>query len=631
MRSTWPDSRFVFHRRARAPESTNRESSSATPPSLRAHLAQRFSSLAVSPRLSAYLALLAAVLVAPSLFVGFQLDDYAHRFCSLRSTGAEAICPTSLSLFTVATGRPEVMHRAIENGLAPFWAYGGLVIDFLRPLSAFTHFVDYHLFPGSPAVMHAENIAWFAGSIFFATLFYRSMMGVGLVSAAAAFAFAVDHVHGLPAGWIANRNAVMGAFFGTVALVAYERTTRRPSLRTTAVATTSLVLGLLSGEIALGAWAYLLAHALVLDRRSFRERALALAPYAMATLAWRAVYSATGHGAVGSSLYVDPVREPLAFLSVLPSRLPLLLQGVFGFPPAESSFFATPALERVGLLGAVAFSVALVVAFGKLAWRDRSARFWAVGMSLSLLSVCSAVPHNRLLYFPSLGGIGLLAVTIDAFTRNDARLPTGMARGVSQLVVKLSGGLHAFVSPLLLPLAACTVWLTHTVADRAIPSALATMTDVAHQDLILVSAPENYVAEYLRLVRRAEQKSEPDRLRLLSVGSVAMRARRIDAHQLELTYDHGLVESMPLRLYRNAAHPMAAGDTIRLEGLTIVVTRVTRDGRPATATFTFAEPLDSPRLRWAIWQSDHFVAFVPPANDGDVVDIAPARSEFTLG
>ena len=631
MRSVWPDSRFVFHRRAHAPEVEAHEQRPAELDRFRANVAQTWSAFTVSRHLPLYLALLTAALVAPSLFVGFQLDDYAQRFCSLRSTGADALCPSIVGPFTIATGKPELIHRAVEYGLAPFWAYGGLVIDFLRPISGLSHLIDYRLFPNSAVLMHAESIAWLAGAIFLATLFYRSVLGAGLVSGAAAFAFAVDHVHGVPVGWIANRNAVMGALFGMAALVAYERGTRGPSLRWALLGVTSLVLGLLSGEMALGAWGYLLAHALVLDRRPVRERLLGLGPYIAATIAWRVVYSITGHGAFASGLYVDPVREPLAFLRVLPERVPLLLQGVFGFPPAEGAYFTTPGLARLMLAGAGVFSLSLVVAFGKFVRLDRVARFWAVGSLLALLSVCTAVPHNRLLFFPSLGGIGLLAYVIDAFTRNDPLLPTGLSRKVSQGVVGLSGGLHAFVSPLLLPFAACTVSLTHTVADRAIPSALASMTDVTHQELVLVSAPEFYASEYLRLIRRAQGKPEPEKLRILSLGSVAMHARRIDAHQLELTYEHGMLESMPLWLYRDPAHPMAAGDTIRLEGLTIVVTRVTEDGRPAIATFTFAEPLDSPKLRWVVWQKDHYVPFTPPGRDGQVVDIEPARSEFTLG
>lgn len=631
MRIAWPESRFLLHRRAHSIEAVAENARFTDSPRRRAQLAQTLKALALSRRLPLYLALLSAVLVAPSLFTGFQLDDYAHRFCILGNAGSDALCPSPLEPFAIATGQADFMHRSIEHGFSPFWAYSGLIIRFMRPLAGLSHYVDYHLFPNSPAIMHAESIAWLAAAIFFATLFYRATIGVGTVSMGAAFALAVDHVHGVPVGWIANRNAVMSACLATAALVLYERSTRRPSPRTTLGGVACLLLGFLCGEIALGAWAYLVAHALVLDRRSPGARARGLLPYAGVTIAWRTAYSLLGYGAYGSAIYLDPGREPLAFLRALPSRIPLLVQGLFGFPMAESFYFTTPTLARIGLVCAVCFCFALVVAFARLSRLDPLARFWALGCALSLFSACSAVPHNRLLFFPSLGAMGLLAVAVDAFSKNDARLPTGIARKVSQLVVALSGGLHVFVSPLLLPLAACTVALTHTIADRAIPSAIAAMTDVPHQDLVIVSAPEYYVGEFAPFIEQAAGRPAPEKLRILSIGAVTMHAERLDAHTLELTYDHGLLEDVPLRLHRDAEHPMKAGDTIELDGLRIVVTRVTDDGRPAVATFTFAEPLDAPKLKWVIWQKDHFVPFSPPQKDGEVVDIPAARNEFVFG
>ena len=630
MRLVWPDSRFFFHRRARSLDSVRpkaRTESTSTSP---AHLAQRLAALSESQRLPLCLALLSAVLVAPSLFIGFQLDDFAHRFCTLRTPESSALCPDTLSPFTIATGHPETMRRAIELGLAPFWSWSNLLIHFFRPLSGLSHTIDYHLFPNSPALMHAENIAWLAGAVFFATLLYRRTMGVGTASAAAAFVLAVDHVHGVPVGWIANRNAVMAACLGTAAIVAYERSTRSPSFRTTLAGVSSLLLGLLSGELALGAWAFLLAHALVLDRRRPIERMKGLLPYAAMTVAWRAVYSLTGHGALGSSMYVDPMHEPLAFLRALPERLPLLLQAAFSLPPAEAGYYTTSTLARVGYWGAVLFAVSLVIAVGRFAVRSRVGLFFALGTALSLVSICTAVPHNRLLFFPSLGAMGLLAVLIDAYTRNDERLPTGLERKISQGVIGIAGGLHAFVSPILLPFAACTVALTHSVQDRAIPSAIATMTDVPHQDLVILSAPELYSAEYVRLVQRAHGKPEPEKLRVLGVGSVKAHARRLDAHTLAVSWDGGLVQEDALQLYRSSAHPMKPGDRVALDGLDIVVTEVTSDGRPAAATLRFAERLDSPKLRWVVWENDHYVPFTPPDRDGAVADIARAESPYIL-
>lgn len=592
-------------------------------------LKQRFSKLAASPRLPLYLALLSALLVSPSLFTGLQLDDYFHRFCAVGAPRSDSLCPTRLSLFTIATGNPELTHRGIEYGMLPFWTYDALQVKFMRPLASLTHFIDYNLFPRAPALMHAENIAWLAASIYFAARFYRVIMGGA--AAAAAFAFAVDHIHGIPAGWVGNRNAVMAECFGTAALLFYERSTRKPGPRTELLGVGCLLLGFLSGEVALGAWAYLLAHALVLDERPTRARVAGLLPYAVVTVGWRAVYSLMGFGARGSALYLDPGREPLEFLRALPERLPWLVQGLFGLPPAEAAYFTSPLVARAGLVAATVVTVCVIIAFARMVRVDRVARFWAIGCVLALLSACSAVPHNRLLYFPSLGGMGLLAVAIDAFIRKDSRLPTGIARQVSRGVVVLSGGLHAFVSPLLLPFAACTLAVMNTVAERNIPSAVATMTDVRHQELVIVSAPEFYSGYSLPYIQDATGKPQPEKLRVLSVGAVAMRARRVDAHTLELTYDGGLLADPALRLFRDDEHPMKAGDSIELDGCRIVVRKVTSDGRPAVVAFTFAEPLDSPKLRWVEWRKDQFVPFTPPRSDGEVVDIAAATRTYVVG
>lgn len=57
---------------------------------------------------------------------------------------------------------------------------------------------------------------------------------------------------------------------------------------------------------------------------------------------------------------------------------------------------------------------------------------------------------------------------------------------------------------------------------------------------------------------------------------------------------------------------MAVGRPVPLSRMTIQVTAVTQDGRPAEATFRFAVPLEDPSLRWVVWQNGGFVPFNPP-------------------
>ncbi len=599
--------------------------------SLKRRIGLALAELLVSPRLPLYLGLLTVALVSPSFFVGLNLDDFLHRYCGLELPGSKEICPSYLSFFTIIPGVPRLTHRLMEDGFAPWWTNENLRVAFLRPVTSLTHRLDYLLFPESPFLMHLHSALWLAGAVYVATLLYRRVMGVGIMSASTAFAFAVDHVHGMPVGWIANRNAVVGAFFGTASLLFYVKSRQERSARPALLGVPCLLLGLLGGEITLGVWGYFLAHALVLDDAPIASRVRALLPYLVATIAWRLVYNWLGFGAAGSGLYIDPVQEPLVFLRVLPERIPLLLLGTFGIPPAEAVFFVTHHLAVLAVLGSVSFTVFLAVASWAIVRFDRVARFWATGTLFALIPACTAIPNNRLLYFASLGGMGVLSALIEGFRMHDRRLPSGTWGATTRLFTLMAGGLHGIVSPFLLPLAACNIVLTRSITDEAVPSAYALLSDPPNQELVIVTAPEYYSGTFPRLLARLDRRPDVQRQRLLSVGPVAIDARRLDAHRLELTYEGGLLGPMLTRLYRGRRDPFTPGDRVTLEGLTIEVTRVTDGGRPAVAVFTFEKPLDSPGLCWVMWEKNHFVTFLPPASDGDVVHVEAARSTFEIG
>ena len=47
--------------------------------------------------------------------------------------------------------------------------------------------------------------------------------------------------------------------------------------------------------------------------------------------------------------------------------------------------------------------------------------------------------------------------------------------------------------------------------------------------------------------------------------------------------------------------------------MTVTITSLTADGRPAEATFRFDVPLESPSLLWLCFRGDGFEPFTPPA------------------
>src|SRR5207253_10254072 len=113
------------------------------------------------------------------------------------------------------------------------------------------------------------------------------------------------------------------------------------------------------------------------------RRVASLVPYALVTLAWRVAYARLGYGSSGSSLYVDPIAEPLRFIALVPERWLVLAQAQLVGPPSDLWMYLAP--HRSMLL-----AIALVL-LGASAWvlapllrHDPRARFFACGPGPSL-------------------------------------------------------------------------------------------------------------------------------------------------------------------------------------------------------------------------------------------------------
>ena len=232
-------------------------------------------------------------LCIPALWGGWQLDDLYHRWMFLGTPVDAMAAWSSGGIFSFLDGNPERNRTLIDFGLVPWWTLEDLRLSFWRPLSVMTHRIDYLLWPDSATMMHLHSLLWYGGTAAAAALFYRRIFGVSAAAGLAALLYAVDDAHGLPAGWIANRNALVGAFFGLLVLILHDRW-RREGWRAGAwLAPAALLFALLASESALGACAYLAAYALFIERGSGRSRLFSLLPCAFTALAWLACSAGT--------------------------------------------------------------------------------------------------------------------------------------------------------------------------------------------------------------------------------------------------------------------------------------------------------------------------------------------------
>ena len=168
-----------------------------------------------------HLAVLAMLLCAPALWLDRQFDDDFHRLALTQPEGS-MLHRSPAELFVFIEGDEAVNRQSVVMGMLPWWIHEKLRLAFFRPLTGLTHWSDCKLWPELPPLMHLHSLRWFGGVAIAATFLYRRMLRCAWVAGLAALLFAVDDTRGTPAVWLANRNALLGVFFGLLTLIAHH-------------------------------------------------------------------------------------------------------------------------------------------------------------------------------------------------------------------------------------------------------------------------------------------------------------------------------------------------------------------------------------------------------------------------
>lgn len=561
-----------------------------------------------SRRAAVWTVAVATVLAATSVGTHRALDDYVLALIARGEGAALGLPRHPLDLFTFTTGVPAENRVLMDAGLMlPWWTDPELHISFLRPVSAVTHFLDEILWPGKPALLHLHSLAWFAAMLAAASFFYRRLEAPRLAGLSF-LVYALDDAHGSALSWIANRNALIATCLGCSALCLHDAWRRERRSVLGAAAASTFFLGLLAGELAVGTVAYVVAYAVCRESGPVAERARSLAPYAAVVVVWRLVWTLSGFGAHGSGAYIDPLRHPLDFLTVVPARVLVLLQGQFAGPPADTAFLGPP--SHAPFIVALAFATALLVAWllVPILRRDSAARFWGLGMLLAVLPLSATFPSDRLLFFVGLGGSALVARVVDTWARALAGGTRGKARPA---VATLFAILHLAVAPVLLAARSAQMEIFGIAHDRAAASLPSGPSSLA-KSVVIVAAPTLLFANYVPAQRRVLGEDYASYQYVLASASSRVRVARTGPRQLTLLPEHGFLYTPLERHYRGAA-PLAVGQEVTLSALRARIEAV-KDGRPSAVSFEFTAPMGS--YLFVTWKDGEYVPFeIPKAGE----------------
>jgi hypothetical protein len=536
-----------------------------------------------------WLALLAVVLTLPSLRVGLLVDDYHHKLLMSGSDSIAKLLDSQFDMFRFFDGDPERTAELMDYGIFPWWTYKGIKGAFWRPLASITHWLDYVLWPDSPALMHAQSILWYAGLVIAVTFLYRRLMSPAWVAGLAAVVFAVDDAHGMPVGFLANRNALMACLFGVLSLIAHDSWRREQRRAGIVLGPILLAVSLLSAEAGIATCAYLGAYALFMDKGTWQRRIASLLPYVVVVLVWRILWAYLGYGVANIGGYVDPLAVPGRFVSAAVNRAPFLLLAQWAAPPSDIVNFLFPRPLLVLWGAAIVFLLLLLIVLAPLLRRERTARFWAAGMILSVLPICATFPSDRLLLFVGIGAMGLVAQLFAVVFCDIPFRLTGLLRRIPAFSVVLLLVLHhVIIAPLLLPLRAHPSMMpTESAHQVQIDGPLDDA--VRGQDLVVVNPPAAFFASASVMEWAAEEGPMPRHVRILTsslLGSVEVH--RPGEKTLVVRPEYGYIAWVLDGLFRSEKHPFSVGDTVELTGMTVEVTKLTGDGRPAEAAFTFS-------------------------------------------
>jgi hypothetical protein len=573
--------------------------------------------------------ILAILLYLPFLFSGFFQDDYGFRvqFSSQVDEEVKELWRTNFwNLYGFSSEvTSEKFTIGQEKGFSPWWASDQIKTNFFRPLSSLTLALDYSLWPDTPLPPHVHSLLWFCLFIVLAYQLYRSISGSAAVAGIGILLLFLDDVFTGPAGWISNRHAVVAMAFGVLCIWLYHRGVSQQKWSTLVGAYFIYAVALLASEMGLVTFAYLFAYFLVMDRNPWADRIKRILPFVAITVIWRLIYTGLGYGASGTLLYIDPLLNPVGFLTQLLTRFPIILFSAVGLPvvdmllafsPHAAAILAALCLVPLGLL---------VLAAYPLLKTHRASAFWAIGLLGAVVPLVSGIPQNRNLGLVSLGVMALAGqLFVDIATTKKPGPLTTFQRILLKIVTPILLIMYLVVSPIMVM---SNPGFTRTSAeDQAHAADFGSAPELAGQHLYVINPPGAMTFMGGLLPRLFTDKPFPASINYLSSGFEPVYIERLEARTIivmpEGGYtplpgpivdeETGMVTQIGMEnvyraldgFYYNPQNPMRVGQVIALNDVTVEVTEMTGDGRIARAAFTFAHPLEDDGYLWLLWDED---------------------------
>jgi hypothetical protein len=585
--------------------------------------------------LPAVLAVGAILVMLPALKMGLLADDLPQRAVALKPSQLpprllDAGNPEDSGSFSTvirdyffgAFRDPHYLALAKSYGMLPWWISDNLRLGLWRPVTAFTHWLDYQLYPDSPALMHAQNIAWFAAILFLLTVIYRRLIDVKWVAGLAAMLFLLDGNTYFPVMFVANRGFMMALFFGLVCFYEHHQWRSTRSRSALVLSALFLMLSLFSNEGGASTLAFILAYALVMEPGSLRSRALTVLPAIGVIVVWRIIYESRGAGLHNMDLYIDPAHEPLHFARAVFPRALMILGSQIAQVPPELTFLVKPSLVPIAnALYCIPFLAAVALFFSWLR-RNKTATFWFAVMVLAAIPAGTVMPLSKNFGFVAVGAYGLIATFIAGLVNR--QLPQQRAYRafawigcIVLLIAHVPGAIFQRVVIInQAPLVSVALKYYGSICNPP---------DAENKHIVVLNSPCALFLAWAPAGKAYYRQPLPRSMRTLVPGCTSFMVERADDQTLVFqsrasnifSCDLGLVDkaygvaNCNVALGNTRAKP---GERFHLGVLTVEILQTDAAAMPSRVAFHFDHSLDSPDFYWLRfdWPTQKYLAFAVP-------------------
>lgn len=540
--------------------------------------------------------MMGTILYLPSFNIPFLMDDYIF-LNKLETPGA-----SPYSLYQLIPEGPEAISFSKQD-FSVWWSNPNLKLSFWRPLSSLLLSIDYLFFKQNPFFSHLHSLLWFMALLAAFGLLYRRILP-GPVGIIALCLCTLDNAFALPASWAPNRHALVAAVPIFCALWAHLRWGEDNWKKGLPLSMIGYMVGLLGGETALSALAYLFAYEMFGSSDHLRRRFIRLLPCMMIVGLYVAIYKGWGYGTAGSDFYLDPIGQWPVYLKAAPARMLALLGDLFLGMPAELWFISSTArvaLVFSGILVLVLIPFLVRGCFHRLNQKEKDVVKWlSAGMVLSLLPSIATAPSARQLICPLFGASALLAMLFYhtwKIIRGSAALRPLQKK---LIIVFLASALllHGVAAP------SITLFQLFHLKNigRQAQHIVSTMAgqDLHGKDVIILPSQDMLISFLLYPMHRFHNADLPNRWRILSMAPYDHQLKRLDSHTLQMEVLKGEMLREPIEhILFTFSNPLAVGDVIGSGIFTAAIEEIKQG--PSKVRFTFEKPLDDESYVFFYW------------------------------